>query len=126
MDVDNDEEANEVLMALKRFAMSEGDEENDDDDYDDDERTSAFLHHVPMISPNRLLAISVRPSVSQSSLRPPSRVSCTIIYNSYNINQSVISVDSEVTGTTINSGVNGGSSRSAEITMQPLKTDDRP
>jgi len=110
MDVDNEEEEEE--------------EEDDDDDDDDDERTGAFLNHVPVISPNRLLAISVRPSVSQSSLRQPSRV--TITYNIYNIHQSVISVDSEVTGTTINSGVHGGSSRSAEITMQHLKTDDRP
>ncbi|OJA10483.1 hypothetical protein AZE42_06419 [Rhizopogon vesiculosus] len=92
MDVDTEEEAYEVLTTLKRIATT-GEEEEEEED--DDDRT-------------------VRPSMSQISLRPPSPTgSLTIIYNYSNsyINHSVVSIDSEVTGTTINSGVNGGSPR---------------
>ncbi|KAJ8585341.1 hypothetical protein M405DRAFT_936089 [Rhizopogon salebrosus TDB-379] len=86
MDVHTEDEANEVLTTLNRIATT-GEDDNDDDDEDDDDRT-------------------VRPSVSQSSLRPPSpSLGCTIICNNY-INQSVLSVNSEVTGTTINSRAN--------------------
>jgi hypothetical protein len=87
-----------------------------------------FFNHAPVISPNRVLGISVRPSVSQISLRPPSPTgSLTIIcnYNNSYINNSVVSIDSEVTGTTINSGVNGGSSHSLPRSRFDLKNDDR-
>lgn len=84
VDVHTEQEANEVLATLNRIAIS-GEEDEDEDD-----RT-------------------IRASTSYSSLRPPSpSSSCTVIYN-YNVyNHSVVSIDSEMTGTTLNSGVNGG------------------
>lgn len=80
------EQVQEVLVALNRLGIAISEKEEDEDV--DDDRT-------------------VRPSTSES--RPPSPTpSCTIIYNHYYINQSVVSFDSEMTGTTFNSGVNGG------------------
>ncbi|OAX36844.1 hypothetical protein K503DRAFT_867276 [Rhizopogon vinicolor AM-OR11-026] len=97
MDIDTEEEVNEVLTTLNRIATSGGEEEegggDDDDDDDDGSRTA-------------------RPSISQISLRPPSPTgSLTVIYNYNNsyLSNSVVSIDSEVSGTTINSGVNRGS-----------------
>jgi hypothetical protein len=83
VDVHTDEEANEVLATLNRFAISgeEGEETEDD-------RT-------------------IKAPISQSRPSSPSP-SCTVIYN-YNVyNHSVVSVDSEMIGTTINSRVDGG------------------
>lgn len=83
VDVHTEQEANEVLSTLNRFATSGEENEESDDD-----RT-------------------IRAPISQSRPSSPSP-SCTIIHN-YNVyNHSVVSVDSEMTGTTINSGVNGG------------------
>jgi len=76
IDVRTEEEAEEVLAILNRIAMT-GEEVVVDDDQ------------------------TIMPSVSS---RPPSpSLSCTIIYNYFN--QSVLSIDSEVTGTTINNGL---------------------
>ncbi|KAG1718529.1 hypothetical protein EDB19DRAFT_2046074 [Suillus lakei] len=84
VDVHNEQEEQEVFKALSRIAKSR---EADEDEDEEDDRT-------------------IRPSPSQS--RPPSpSPSCTInIF--YNINQSVVSFDSESTGTTLNIGVNEG------------------
>ncbi|KAG2031716.1 hypothetical protein BDR03DRAFT_972021 [Suillus americanus] len=80
VDVQNESEANEVLSMLNRFANS-GEE-------DDDDRTIRAL-------------TSPRPSSPCST--------CTVVHNHYNVyNNSVVSFDSELTGTTINSGVDGG------------------
>ncbi|KAG0699944.1 hypothetical protein DFH29DRAFT_934763 [Suillus ampliporus] len=78
------EQAQETFAILNRLKNSiSGEEDEDDDDQ------------------------TIRPSTSES--RPPSPTpSCTIIHNNYYINQSVVSFDSEMTGTTINSGVNEG------------------
>jgi hypothetical protein len=74
-----------------------------------------------MISLNRLLGISVRPSVSS---RPPSPgLSCTIIYNYFN--RSVVSIDSEVTGTTINDGLMKVRHVQCSDQRADFKTDDR-
>ncbi|KAG1780973.1 hypothetical protein EV702DRAFT_1266333 [Suillus placidus] len=95
VDVHTEPEANEVLATLNRIAIA-GEKDEDDDD-----RT-------------------IRASTSHRPSSPCS--TCTVIYN-YNVyNHSVVSVDSELTGTTINSGVDGGSSRS--LSMAPRDSDD--
>ncbi|KAG2150255.1 uncharacterized protein EDB93DRAFT_1328040 [Suillus bovinus] len=80
LDVRTEEEADEAIVTLIRMTApkQEEEEEENDDDDDDDDKT-------------------IRPS----------RSSCTIIYN-YNINQSVVSFDSESNGTTLNVGMDGG------------------
>ncbi|KAG1726052.1 uncharacterized protein EDB91DRAFT_1166682 [Suillus paluster] len=85
MDVQTEQEANDVLAMLNQIAISGGEEDEDDTQ-------------------------TIRPSTSQS--RPPSpSPSFTInVYNDYSshYNHSVVSLDSEMNGITINSGVNGG------------------
>lgn len=80
VDVHTEPEANEALATLNRIAIA-GEDDDDDDQ-------------------------TIRPSTLR---RPLSRSStCTVIYN-YNLyNHSVVSVDSDLTGTTINSGVGEG------------------
>lgn len=85
VDVHGEQEEQEVFETLIRLAQFGKADEDEDDD-----RT-------------------IRPSPSQS--RPPSpSPSCTIVWNnnSYNINQSVVSFDSELNGTTLNIGADGG------------------
>ncbi|KAG1887777.1 hypothetical protein F4604DRAFT_1718340 [Suillus subluteus] len=85
LDVRTEQEANKAIAMLIQMTTPKEKEKDDDDD---DDRT-------------------IRPSQSQS--RPPSpSPSCTIIYNNYCINQSVVSIDSESSGTTLNVGVDGG------------------
>lgn len=87
VEVHTEPEAEEVIATLRRFANS-GEEEDDDGDDDDDDRT-------------------VRAPTLHRPLSPCS--TCTVIHNHYNVyNHSVVSFDSEITGTTINSGVDGG------------------
>ncbi|KAG2151494.1 hypothetical protein DEU56DRAFT_778196 [Suillus clintonianus] len=100
VDVHTEQEANEVLATLNRFNQSTISEEEAGES--DDDRT-------------------IRAPISQSRPSSPSP-SFTIIYN-YNVySHSVVSVDSEVTGTTINSGVNGGvgSAIDANKSLAPL------
>jgi hypothetical protein len=86
LDVRTEQEANKAIAML--IQMTTPKEKQEDDNDDDDDRT-------------------IRPPHSQS--RPPSpSPSCTIIYNHYSINQSVVSFDSESEGTTLNIGVDGG------------------
>ncbi|KAG2030357.1 hypothetical protein BDR03DRAFT_987150 [Suillus americanus] len=83
VDVHTEQEANEVFATLNQIAIS-----GEEDREPDDDRT-------------------IRAPTSQSRPSSPSP-SCTVIYN-YNVyNHSVVSVDSEVTGTTINSRADGG------------------
>jgi hypothetical protein len=112
VDVHTEPEASEVLATLNRIAIAGGEEEgsgddDDDDDNDDDDQTSVFSKLSPTISPKRLLDTTVRAPTLRRPLSLGS--TCTVIYN-YNVyNHSVVSVDSDLTGTTINSGVDGGS-----------------
>lgn len=83
VDVHTEQEANEVFATLNRIAIS-----GEEDREPDDDRT-------------------IRAPISQSRPSSPSP-SYTVIYN-YNVyNHSMVSVDSEVTGTTINSRADGG------------------
>ncbi|KAG2747290.1 hypothetical protein P692DRAFT_20806291 [Suillus brevipes Sb2] len=80
IDVHTDTEANEALATLNRIAIA-GEDDDDDDQ-------------------------TIRPSTLSRPVTPSS--TCTVIYN-YNLySHSVVSIDSEVTGTTLNSGVGGG------------------
>ncbi|KAG1792381.1 hypothetical protein EV424DRAFT_1454470 [Suillus variegatus] len=85
VEVHNEQEEQEVFANLKRITNSrKADEDEDEDD-----------------------GQTIKPAPSQS--RPPSpSPSCTIIWNNYYINKSVASFDSELTGTTLNIGVDGG------------------
>lgn len=84
VDVHTESEANEVLVTLDQLANSGEDDEDEDDDQ------------------------TIRATTSRRSPSPCS--TCTVvIVNNYNVyNHSVVSFDSELTGTTINSGVDGG------------------
>jgi hypothetical protein len=108
IDAHGEQEEQEVLETVNRLKNLGGEDKDDDDDDvddvdDDDDQT-------------------IRPPRSQS--RPPSPIpSFTITYNNYNINQSVVSIDSESNGTTLNIGVDGGvasSSSQHTDTNQPL------
>ncbi|KAG1787691.1 uncharacterized protein HD556DRAFT_1408196 [Suillus plorans] len=85
VDIHNEQEEQEVFATLSRIAKArEADGEEEEAEYDDQ--------------------TTIRPSPSHS--RPPSpSLSCAISIF-YNINQSVVSFDSESTGTTLNFGVN--------------------
>lgn len=81
VDVHTEPEANEALATLNRIAIAR------EDDDDDDNQT-------------------IRPSTLSRPVTPSS--TCTVIYN-YNLySHSVVSIDSDVTGTTLNTGVGGG------------------
>ncbi|KAG2363392.1 hypothetical protein BDR07DRAFT_1404208 [Suillus spraguei] len=87
VDVHNEQEEQEVLATLYRIAKAR-EVENEEAEHDDDQST-------------------IRPSHSQSRAPSPSPSCCTInVY--YNINQSVVSFDSDSTGTTLNVGANEG------------------
>lgn len=83
VDVHTEQEASELLAMVDRFRNSEEEEEEDDDD-----RTIRG-------------PISDRPSTPCSTF--------TVVQIQHNVyNGSVVAYDSELTGTTINSGVDGG------------------
>lgn len=86
LDVHTEQGVQEALTILDRLGIKFSRQEDDNDDDDDDE--------------------TIRPSPSQSRAPSPGP-SCTInIF--YNINQSVVSFDSELTRPTLNVGVNEG------------------
>lgn len=82
VDAHGEQEKQEVLETVNRLGRL-----GEEDDDDDDDRT-------------------IRPPRSQSRTPSPSP-SCTITYHNY-ISQSVVSFDSELSGTTMNIGVDGG------------------
>lgn len=87
VDVHNEQEEQEVFATLGRIAKArEADEE--EEEYDDDDEAT------------------IRPSPSRSRAPSPSP-SCTINIL-YHFNQSVVSFDSESSGTTMNVGVDEG------------------
>lgn len=88
VEVHNEQEEQEVITTLNRIQNSREADEDEDDD-----RT-------------------IRPPPSRSRPSSPSP-SCTIIWNNYNISQSVVSFDSELRGTTLNMGVDGGAGSSS-------------
>ncbi|KAG2125997.1 uncharacterized protein EDB93DRAFT_1278755 [Suillus bovinus] len=95
VEVHNKEEEQEVFANLKRITNCRKADENEEEEEDDDR--------------------TIKPTPSQS--RPPSpSPSCTVIWNNYYINQSVASFDSELRGTTLNIGVDGGGSLSGRFT----------
>ncbi|KAG1803065.1 uncharacterized protein BJ212DRAFT_1397068 [Suillus subaureus] len=109
VDVHNEQEEQEVFVSLSRIAKARGaykEEAEYDDDYDDDKSTSMFLKSSPMIELSRFLDISVKAPHSPS--RAPSPSPSCIINVYYNINQSVVSFDSESTRPTLNVGANEG------------------
>ncbi|KAG1811461.1 uncharacterized protein BJ212DRAFT_1374644 [Suillus subaureus] len=87
VEVHNEQEEQQVLVALNRIKNSR---EADEDDDDDDSQT-----------------ITPKPSQSRPSSPTPS---CTIVWNNYYFNRSIVSFDSELKGTALNNGVDGGSS----------------
>ncbi|KAG2074790.1 hypothetical protein BDR04DRAFT_1092336 [Suillus decipiens] len=101
VEVHNKQEEQNVIEALNRIRNSR----DEDDGDDDDDQT-----------------IRAPPLQSRSSSPTPS---CTIIrnYNYYIINQSVVSFDSEMQGTVLNAGVDGGvgssSGRLTDINQPP-------
>ncbi|KAG1876703.1 hypothetical protein DFJ58DRAFT_755974 [Suillus subalutaceus] len=87
VDVHNEQEEQEVFESLSRIAKAR-EAYKEEAEYDDDDQSTIRSPH------------------SQSRASSPSP-SCKInVY--YNINQSAVSFDSELTGTTLNFGVNGG------------------
>ncbi|KAG1719254.1 uncharacterized protein EDB91DRAFT_1181749 [Suillus paluster] len=99
VDVDNEQEEQEAFAILNRIARSG---EADEDEDEDDDRT-------------------IKPSTPES--RPTSPSPSLTVINNYNFyNQSVVSVDSEMTGTVVNCGGNGGigsASRTDSDTNKP-------
>lgn len=90
VDVHNEQEEQEVFAALGRILKArKADEEEEEAGYDDDDFDDKS---------------TIRPPHSQSRAPSPSP-SCNI---SFYINQSVVSFDSESTGTTLNVGVTEG------------------
>ncbi|KAG2114831.1 hypothetical protein DEU56DRAFT_919528 [Suillus clintonianus] len=95
LDVNTEQEAQEAVAIIDRLGRALS---NEEDELEDDDRT-------------------IKPSTSQSRPSSPSPSCCTfnIIYN---INQSVVSFDSESTGTTLNVGMDG-----AQVDTQPAHRD---
>lgn len=72
-----------------------------------------------MASPKRLLDILVRGPISDRPSTPCSTF--TVVQIQHNVyNGSVVAYDSELTGTTINSGVDGGSSFSLLLSPRDI------
>jgi hypothetical protein len=97
VEVHDEQEEQQVLEALDRIKNSREADKDDEDEDEDDNQT-------------------IRPPPSQSRSPSPTP-SCTIIRNIFYINQSVVSFDSELRGTALNIGVDGGLSRS--LPMSP-------
>ncbi|KAG2039823.1 hypothetical protein BDR03DRAFT_950476 [Suillus americanus] len=93
VEVHNEQEEEQALAALNRIQNSS--EAGEDDDEDDGQ------------------TIRAGPSQSRPSSPTPS---CTIIRNHYYINQSVVSFDSDLRGTALNVGVDGGVGSSCWLT----------
>jgi hypothetical protein len=102
VEVHDEQEEQQVLEALDRIKNSREADKDDEDEDEDDNQT-------------------IRPPPSQSRSPSPTP-SCTIIRNIFYINQSVVSFDSELRGTALNIGVDGGvgpSSNSLTDTNRP-------
>lgn len=102
VEVHDTQEEQQVLATLNRIKNSGGAEEDEGDEDEDDNWT-------------------IRPKPSQSRPSSPTP-SCTIIRHNYYFNQSVASFDSELSGTTLNIGVDGGAGSSSGLltdTNQP-------
>ncbi|KAG2141278.1 hypothetical protein DEU56DRAFT_796059 [Suillus clintonianus] len=100
VEVHGEQEEQEAFETFNRIAKSQQADEEDDDDDDQ----------------------TIKPRPSQSRPSSPSSI-CTIIWNNYHITQSVVSFDSETSGSTLNVGVDkaaGSSSDWQPDTNQPL------
>jgi hypothetical protein len=130
VDAHNEQEGQEVIATLNRIAntrvadIEEEANENEEaeveaeveaeDEDEDDQATSTSPKSSPMRKLNSFLDISVRPPRSRSP-------SCTI--NVY-FNQSVVSFDSEVTGTTLNAGTGRGVNEGLHVRCHPAMCND--